>query len=96
MLKFINKYRYSPERGYAIIGFKTFMRITKGRTDKSGLKTAFTELKTVKNGAYQCEKVFRVRICDLIAAGGIMVLCFIIKMKKNSYDDREEQIKKSL
>lgn len=82
MLEFINKYRSSPERGYAVIGLKSYLRITKGDICKCGLKNTFTELKTVKNGAYQCEGVFRIRLCDLIAIGGVTALCLILKMKK--------------
>ena len=84
MLEFINKYRNSSERDYAIIGFKTFMRIVKGNSDKTALKTAFTELKTVKNGMYQCDKVFRLRICDLVALCGVAAIFYIIKRKKKS------------
>ena len=75
MMELINKYRCSENRSYATIGFKTFMRITKGCKDEPSVKTAFTELKTVKNGTYRCEKVFRVRICDLVAlCGGAALL----------------------
>ena len=93
MLEFINKYRTSPDRRSAIIGFKTFMRISEGNSDKCGLKTAFTELKTLKDGAFQCEKVFRIKLCDLLAVAGAMALCIIIKRKKTSCDcccDEEE------
>lgn len=91
MLEFINEYRSSKDRRSAIIGFKTFMRITKGDSDKCGLKTAFTELKTLKDGAFQCEKVFRIKLCDLLAIAGAMALCIIIKRKKTSCDCCEEE-----
>ena len=91
MLEFINEYRSSKDRRSAIIGFKTFMRITKGDSDKCGLKTAFTELKTLKDGAFQCEKVFRIKLCDLLAIAGAMDLCIIIKRKKTSCDCCEEE-----
>ena len=91
MLEFINEYRSSKDRRSAIIGIKTFMRITKGDSDKCGLKTAFTELKTLKDGAFQCEKVFRIKLCDLLAIAGAMALCIIIKRKKTSCDCCEEE-----
>ena len=91
MLECINEYRNSKDRRSAIIGFKTYMRITKGDSDKCGLKTAFTELKTLKDGAFQCEKVFRIKLCDLLAIAGAMALCIIIKRKKTSCDCCEEE-----
>ena len=89
MMNYINRYRSSPERRCAVIGFKSFMRITKDCGGELGLKNAFTELKTVKKGVYRCEKIFNVKICDLCAVAGIMAVFFIIKRKKNQRMDCE-------
>jgi len=89
MLNMINKYRSSPNRRYAVIGLKSSVRIIKGGCCKCGTDGAFTELKTVKRAGYQCNTVFRVRLCDMAAVlGGIVALCLIFKRKKSDRSDQ--------